>query len=116
MTEGPPLTRPSLRAAAVLFVGYWVLCLGLGYATLNRYDPRQIGNSDSRVYYQMVLGQEVDAPAAYRAAAEGGPNEHLEPLIAQFAASQRGRPPREPSLDEETRAQLRAMGYLPAVK
>jgi len=54
------------------------------------------------------------APAAYRISDKGGSAEHLEPLIEQFVASHRGRPPDETSLDEETRARLRAMGYLPA--
>ena len=54
------------------------------------------------------------APATYRIADQGGPAEHLEPLIEQFVASHRGRPPDETSLDEDTRARLRAMGYLPA--
>ena len=53
------------------------------------------------------------APAAYRDAAEAPPSESLELLIEQFTASQRGRPLSGISLDEETRARLRAMGYLP---
>jgi len=52
------------------------------------------------------------APAAYRVADKGGPEEHLEPLIEQFAASHPHQPLRELSLDEDTRARLRAMGYL----
>jgi arylsulfatase len=52
------------------------------------------------------------APAGYRIASGGGPAEQLEPLLEEFAASHRGRSPGEPSLDEDTRARLRAMGYL----
>jgi arylsulfatase len=54
------------------------------------------------------------APTAYRIAAEGGPSEQLEPLIQDFVASHPGRRAEEITLDEATRARLRAMGYLPA--
>lgn len=54
------------------------------------------------------------APATYRIAGKGGPAEQLEPLIEQFVASHRNRSQDEMSLDEDTRARLRAMGYLPA--
>jgi arylsulfatase len=56
------------------------------------------------------------APARYRPAADGGAAEHLEPLIAGFAESHVGLEPQGASLDEETRARLRAMGYLPDVE
>jgi hypothetical protein len=44
-------------------VGLWFLfvliCLGLGYPTLNRYDSRVSGNVDSAEYYAMVESQEL---------------------------------------------------------
>jgi len=52
-------------------------------------------------------------PAAYRVVPEAGPEEHLETLIERFLASHWSSPPRGSSLDEDTRARLRAMGYLP---
>jgi arylsulfatase A-like enzyme len=52
------------------------------------------------------------AQPVYQTAAEGAPAVHLEPLIAEFAESQRRRHPSGASLDEEARARLRAMGYL----
>ena len=52
------------------------------------------------------------APATYRSAAEGGTGEQLEPLIEQFIGSHGEGPSRDATLDEETRARLRAMGYL----
>ena len=40
----------------VLWVIFFLICLGLGYPTLNRYDPRKTGGLlDSQVYYQSVL-------------------------------------------------------------
>ena len=54
------------------------------------------------------------APAAYRIVPKGGPAAQLEPLIEDFAASHPDDPASALSLDEETRARLRAMGYLPA--
>lgn len=38
------------------------MCLGLGYAAVQRYDPRQIaGLSDANIYYRMVAGEPVEA-------------------------------------------------------
>ena len=40
----------------LLWVIFFLICLGLGYPTLNRYDPRNTGGLlDSQVYYQSVL-------------------------------------------------------------
>jgi len=50
-----------LPRAALLFFLFAGVCFGLGYPTLNRYDPRLSGgNSDARYYYDMAAGQ---APA-----------------------------------------------------
>jgi hypothetical protein len=45
----------------VLWVVFYFICFGLGYPTLNRYDPRAVGGlSDSIEYYRLV----TDGPAA----------------------------------------------------
>ncbi len=66
MTNHPTTTHPTPRATVLLFVVFMVICLGLGYATLNRYDPRRVSTTDSRVYYRRVVGEDVNAPMAYR--------------------------------------------------
>ncbi len=66
MTNYPATTYPTPRATVLLFVVFMAICLGLGYATLNRYDPRRVSTTDSRVYYRMVVGEKVAAPMAYR--------------------------------------------------
>jgi hypothetical protein len=38
---------------------FFVVCFGLGYPTLNRYDPR-VNGSDSAHYFDMVQGRPVD--------------------------------------------------------
>jgi hypothetical protein len=51
-------TPVSLRFCRkmLLWVVFFLICLGLGYPTLNRYDPRNAGGlRDSQVYYQSVL-------------------------------------------------------------
>ncbi|HTG15133.1 MAG TPA: hypothetical protein VK747_07670, partial [Blastocatellia bacterium] len=41
----------------LLFLLFFLICFGLGYPTLKRYDPRAPGNnSDSTDYYAMVTG------------------------------------------------------------
>lgn len=53
---------------AMLWGLFFLICFGLGYATLNRYDPRTIGNIDSIHYYKLVAGspEDVDSFARYR--------------------------------------------------
>lgn len=47
--------RLSARSKILLWLILFLICLGLGYPTLNRYDPRQtVGLSDSRAYYELV--------------------------------------------------------------
>ncbi|MEK6302262.1 MAG: hypothetical protein AABO41_16250 [Acidobacteriota bacterium] len=42
----------------LLFGLFFLICFGLGYATLKRYDPRLPGNNpDSAYYYEMVTGE-----------------------------------------------------------
>src|ERR1039458_8335781 len=49
--------RDKLRAASGILIWFlfFLICLGLGYPTLNRYDPRTApGTSDSAAYYDLV--------------------------------------------------------------
>jgi hypothetical protein len=52
----------------MLYILFFVICLGLGYPTLNRYDPRRAGNIDSVQYYGLVMGspQDVEGRGRYR--------------------------------------------------
>ncbi|MFY9609764.1 MAG: DUF2079 domain-containing protein [Blastocatellia bacterium] len=50
----------------LLFGLFFLICFGLGYATLKRYDPRLPGNNpDSAYYYEMVTG-EAQQPVFWR--------------------------------------------------
>jgi hypothetical protein len=57
-TAGGPETAPiSLGQKGILWSLFFLICMGLGYPTLNRYDPRSItGLYDSRAYYSLVTG------------------------------------------------------------
>ncbi len=47
----------SVRTYLLLFSLFFLICLGLGYSTLHRYQPPTVpGLSDSAIYYQLVLG------------------------------------------------------------
>jgi hypothetical protein len=47
--------RPGTGKAILLWLILFLICLGLGYPTLNRYDPRATGGlSDSQDYYDLV--------------------------------------------------------------
>lgn len=49
--------RPALRHHFILWALFFLICMGLGYPTLNRYDPRSApGVTDSEGYYSTVLG------------------------------------------------------------
>lgn len=50
----------------VLWGLFFLICFGLGYSTLNRYDPRTVGNIDSREYYKLVTGGPRDAVGHWR--------------------------------------------------
>lgn len=56
MTSSPaPRTRThAWRSAAVLWALFFMICCGLGYVTLNRYDPRTIALYDTRDYARLV--------------------------------------------------------------
>jgi len=48
---------PALRHRVTLWALFFLICIGLGYPTLNRYDPRSApGVTDSEGYYSIVLG------------------------------------------------------------
>lgn len=65
----PRKSPPRIGAARALL--FWLLFLliafGLGYPTLNRYDPRELG-PDWNSYYRVVVNQATqnDAPFCYR--------------------------------------------------
>ncbi len=49
--------RPAVRHSIILWTLFFVICMSLGYPTLNRYDPRSIpGLTDSIGYYALVTG------------------------------------------------------------
>jgi len=58
MTSSPGTrTKISLRRFALLFSIFFLIAAGLGYPTLNRFDPRQTpGLSDAKIYAAMVAG------------------------------------------------------------
>lgn len=56
------LARRNFLQALLLFALFFFVCFGLGYPTLNRYDPAGTdGTSDSARYYQMI----VDGPQEF---------------------------------------------------
>ncbi len=56
---------PPLRHRVILWTLFFFICMGLGYPTLNRYDPRiTAATSDSAGYYSMVVGG-IDAGDEY---------------------------------------------------
>jgi hypothetical protein len=56
------LSLPNFRFWIIRWLLFFLICLGLGYAGVQRYEPRQIeGLSDAAVYYRMVAGEEVKA-------------------------------------------------------
>lgn len=49
----------------LLWLLFFFICFGLGYPTLNRYQPSRVeGLSDSAIYYQMVIGAPSDRTRA----------------------------------------------------
>src|SRR4051812_36181065 len=54
-SSGIDHTRPRTSQTILLWLILFLICLGLGYPTLSRYDPRTTGGtSDSRHYYDLV--------------------------------------------------------------
>jgi hypothetical protein len=57
---------PTIGAALLVWLVFFLVCFGLGYATLNRYDPRATANTDSIEYYRLVVGSPADAEGHWR--------------------------------------------------
>ncbi len=59
-TLSPPRPGPSAIRLAGLYALFFLIAWGLGYPTLNRYDPRQVsGLADVKTYADMVTGNPV---------------------------------------------------------
>lgn len=55
--ESPETVWVMLGRKAILWLLFFLVCMGLGYPTLNRYDPRSVaGLYDTRAYYSLVTG------------------------------------------------------------
>ena len=54
LSENPP-SRLGPGRVILLWVLFFLICFGLGYPTLNRYDPRACGAVDSAAYYEIVV-------------------------------------------------------------
>jgi hypothetical protein len=89
--SGPELTNLSLRMSAsgrsrvardvLLCAVLFLTCFGLGYQTLNRYDPRTTGGlSDTNDYYQLVTAGPAGIPSHVRYRV-------LVPYLARFIYS-----------------------------
>ncbi len=50
----------------VVWFLFFLICFGLGYPTLNRYDPRTTGSPDPAQYYALVIGGPQDAEQHFR--------------------------------------------------
>ena len=69
-----------MRRAAVWLL-FFLISFGLGYPTLNRYDPRQTGGlSDTQTYYRMATEGTANADAQLRGRV-------LVPMMARAVAS-----------------------------
>src|SRR5437870_7676961 len=78
--DARPVTTLAFRDAVILWLLFFVICCGLGYPTLSRYDPAHTeGLTDSIVYQQMVVG-----PAAPRRRAEVFGGRILVPYTARL--------------------------------
>ena len=54
---GPGLLQSGLKCTLLLWSLFFLICLGLGYPALKRYNPRTTeGLSDTIIYYQMIEG------------------------------------------------------------
>ena len=63
--NGPAVIGLPLQHAVLLWFLFFVICCGLGYPTLSRYDPAHTeGLTDSIVYQQMVVGSPRPRPRA----------------------------------------------------
>jgi hypothetical protein len=57
-----PISSSRPHVWLIRWLLFFLISLGLGYAAVQRYDPRQTaGLSDTAVYYRMVAGEPVEA-------------------------------------------------------
>ncbi len=57
---------PFLNRYLLLWVLFFVICFGLGFSILSRYEPRTVpGLSDTEVYYETVTGESPTVGRAY---------------------------------------------------
>lgn len=61
-----PWRRRRLAAGLCFWLVAFGICLGLGYPTLNRYDPRRVGNVDAGYYYTLVQHSPLQAQLGHR--------------------------------------------------
>jgi hypothetical protein len=61
---GPGKPEMTLKQAILLWFLFFLICLGLGYPTLNRYDPRKLPYAalDAMTYYDVVAGNPPPPP------------------------------------------------------
>lgn len=80
-----PLT---VRKAALLWVLFFLICMGLGYAPLNRYDPGQLGGtSDANQYRDIVAGRKSQRPLVGTGAlARLGQQENFYRILVPYVA------------------------------
>src|SRR5215471_14548024 len=60
----PAPRQPRLRPSPILWPLLFCVSFGLGYPTLNRYDPQRLPY-DARAYYALVKGAPFPAMADY---------------------------------------------------
>ncbi len=57
----------SAGQSAILWLLFFLICVSLGYPTLNRYDPRSVpGLFDSIGYYSLVTGGNLAGDESHR--------------------------------------------------
>jgi len=60
-TKSSRLSNTAIGQRVVLWSLFFLICMSLGYPTLNRYDPRSVpGLYDSNGYYALVIGGLAD--------------------------------------------------------
>ncbi len=56
---------PRTAHSIIVWFLFFLICTGLGYAALKRYDPRTtVGMTDVHAYYRMVQGEPLTRPRA----------------------------------------------------
>lgn len=59
--------KVPLGQKLILWPLFFLICMGLGYPTLNRYDPRSVpGLFDSTGYYSLVTGSDLTGDESHR--------------------------------------------------